>query len=88
MTTQAKVTGAKMASFLIHRGNLTALITDGSTILLTERARFGKVVVLGAPACGKTTLLQKMRYWAALAAYEVLSMHVWWMWWCVCKWAG
>jgi hypothetical protein len=41
-------------------------------------------VVLGAPACGKTTLLQKMRYWAALAAYEVLSMHVWWMWWCVC----
>ena len=26
--------------------------------------------ILGAPACGKTTLLQKMRYWAALKAYE------------------
>ena len=28
------------------------------------------MVILGAPACGKTTLLQKMRYWAALTAYE------------------
>lgn len=43
---------------------------DGSTILLTEKAKFKRVCILGAPACGKTTLLQKMRYWAALKAYE------------------
>ena len=43
---------------------------DGSTILLTEKAKFKQVCILGAPACGKTTLLQKMRYWAALKAYE------------------
>ena len=43
---------------------------DGSTILLTEKQKFKRVSILGAPACGKTTLLQKMRYWAALKAYE------------------
>lgn len=43
---------------------------DGSTILLTEKEKFKRVCILGAPACGKTTLLQKMRYWAALKAYE------------------
>ena len=43
---------------------------DGSTVLLTSKDKFQHVTILGAPACGKTTLLQKMRYWAALAAYE------------------
>ena len=32
--------------------------------------QFRNCTVLGAPACGKTTLLQKVRYWAALKAYE------------------
>ena len=43
---------------------------DGSTLLLTNKVTFRNVVILGAPACGKTTLLQKMRYWAALAAHS------------------
>ena len=43
---------------------------DGATVLLTGSAEFSHVVVLGAPACGKTTLLQKMRYWAAISAYQ------------------
>lgn len=63
------IVGTGADSSLFARDNDDAS-KDGSTILLTDRDRFGKVVVLGAPACGKTTLLQKMRYWAALAAYE------------------
>jgi predicted NACHT family NTPase len=39
-------------------------------VLLTQPDEFHHVVVLGAPACGKTTLLQKMRYWAAITAYQ------------------
>ena len=35
-----------------------------------EKEKFRCCTVLGAPACGKTTMLQKMRYWAALKAYE------------------
>jgi hypothetical protein len=43
---------------------------DGATVLLTGGSDLAHVVVLGAPACGKTTLLQKMRYWAAITAYQ------------------
>ena len=32
---------------------------DGSTVLLTEKVAFRNFVLLGAPACGKTTLLRK-----------------------------
>ena len=48
---------------------------DGSTVLLTEKQAFRNFVLLGAPACGKTTLLQKMRYWAALSAYDDTNEH-------------
>ena len=48
---------------------------DGATVLLTADKEFSHVVVLGAPACGKTTLLQKMRYWAAISAYQEPEQH-------------
>jgi stage III sporulation protein SpoIIIAA len=34
---------------------------DGSTVLLTEKTAFRNFVLLGAPACGKTTLLRKFQ---------------------------
>ena len=53
-----------------RRGEDSDATIDGATVLLTRQDEFGHVVVLGAPASGKTTLLQKMRYWAAITAYQ------------------
>lgn len=62
--------GSSSAAALFSRDDEDDVSKDGSTILLTEKEQFRHCVVLGAPACGKTTLLQKVRYWAALKAYE------------------
>ena len=64
------VVGTADAQGLFSRGDDDDVSKDGSSILLTEKEKFKCCVLLGAPACGKTTLLQKMRYWAALKAYE------------------